>query len=199
MRLRHDRAAVLAALGLATALFTGACSDGTSGGTSGHGDRSGADSSAQAGSSTSQNEGLVRLNVAKANGIGSVVTDGQGLTLYRFDKDTAKPPKSNCEGECLKAWPPVLADGSVEASGVDKSLIGTVTRSDGTKQVTLAGWPLYRFASDTAPGDVKGEGKGGAWYAAAPDGKKAKANGGGGKDGGKDNGKSSGNSGGYGY
>ncbi|MER5946386.1 SCO0930 family lipoprotein [Streptomyces sp. NPDC001904] len=105
--------------------------------------------------------------------LGKVLTDSAGMTLYRFDKDTAKPPKSNCDEACLKTWPAVPASGAKAATGVDSSLIGSVTAADGTKQLTVAGWPVYRYAMDTAPGDAKGQGVGGVWFAAAPDGKKA--------------------------
>ncbi|MEU0083424.1 SCO0930 family lipoprotein [Streptomyces sp. NPDC006274] len=124
-----------------------------------------------------------QLAVWESAELGKVVADSAGLTLYRFDKDTAKPPKSNCEGDCAKTWPVVAAGGASAAPGVDPSLIGEVTRADGTKQLTIDGWPMYRYAKDTKAGDVKGQGIGGTWYAAAPDGKKA-ASGAGGEAGG---------------
>ncbi|MYT74803.1 MULTISPECIES: SCO0930 family lipoprotein [unclassified Streptomyces] len=105
--------------------------------------------------------------------LGKVLTDSAGMTLYRFDKDTAKPPRSNCDEACLKTWPAVPASGAKAATGVDSSLLGSVTAADGTKQLTVAGWPVYRYAMDSSPGDAKGQGVGGVWYAAAPDGKKA--------------------------
>ncbi|MEU6297969.1 SCO0930 family lipoprotein [Streptomyces erythrochromogenes] len=105
--------------------------------------------------------------------LGSVLTDSAGLTLYRFDKDTAKPPKSNCEGDCAKTWPVVAAGDVTAASDMDPSLLGEVARSDGTKQLTVAGWPVYRFNKDAKPGDINGQGVGGVWFAFGPDGKKA--------------------------
>jgi predicted lipoprotein with Yx(FWY)xxD motif len=114
-----------------------------------------------------------QLAVWDSKELGKVVTDSEGMTLYRFDNDTASPPKSNCEGECAKAWPVVAADDAKAAPGTDASLLGEVTRTDGSKQLTIAGWPMYRFAKDTGPGDVNGQGVGGTWFAAAPDGKKA--------------------------
>ncbi|GAA3208762.1 SCO0930 family lipoprotein [Streptomyces thermocoprophilus] len=106
--------------------------------------------------------------------LGEVLTDSAGFTLYRFDKDTAEPPKSNCDGDCAKAWPPVPANDATAGAGIDESLLGEVTRADGTKQLTIGGWPAYRYAKDTKAGDVTGQGVGGTWYALAPDGKKAK-------------------------
>ncbi len=114
------------------------------------------------------------LSVSTNAELGNVLTDSAGLTLYRFDKDTAEPPKSTCDGDCAKKWPPVPADDATAGEGVDKSLLGSVTRSDGTKQLTIGGWPAYRFAKDTQAGDTNGQGVGGTWYALAPDGKKAK-------------------------
>ncbi|MFI1395758.1 SCO0930 family lipoprotein [Streptomyces sp. NPDC020681] len=114
-----------------------------------------------------------QLAVWDSKDLGKVVTDSAGFTLYRFDKDTASPPKSSCEGECAKTWPVVAAGGASAAPGIDASLIGEVTRSDGTKQLTIGGWPMYRYAKDAKPGDAKGQGVGGTWYASAPDGKKA--------------------------
>lgn len=106
--------------------------------------------------------------------LGTVVTSG-GATLYRFDKDTPKPPKATCSGACATTWPPLLATGAAPTvTGVDRSLVGTVAREDGTQQVTLNGWPLYRFSKDT-PGATRGEGIGGTWHAIAPTGKPAVA------------------------
>ena len=116
-----------------------------------------------------------QLAVKKNKALGEVVTDSSGMTLYRFDKDTASPPKTNCEGDCATAWPPVPASDATAAAGMDKTLLGEVTRADGTKQLTLDGWPLYRYAKDTKAGDTKGQGVQGTWYASAPDGKKAAA------------------------
>lgn len=114
-----------------------------------------------------------QLAVWDGKKLGKVVTDSAGFTLYRFDKDSAQPPKSNCDAACLKTWPAVPADGAEAAPGVDDSLLGEVTAADGTKQLTIDGWPMYRYAQDAKPGDAKGQGIGGTWYAAAPDGKKA--------------------------
>ncbi|MEU1274529.1 SCO0930 family lipoprotein [Streptomyces sp. NPDC005799] len=121
----------------------------------------------------SQNSPAGQLAVTQNAELGKVLTDSAGLTLYRFDEDTAEPPKSNCEGDCAKAWPPVSADDASAGAGVDKSLLGEVTRPDGTKQLTIAGWPAYRYAKDAKAGDIAGQGVGGKWFALAPTGKKA--------------------------
>ncbi|MFF5013052.1 SCO0930 family lipoprotein [Streptomyces sp. NPDC001165] len=113
------------------------------------------------------------LSVARNPDLGNVLTDGSGLTLYRFDKDTANPPKSNCDGDCATTWPPVPADDATAGKGIDKALLGEVTRADGSKQLTIGGWPAYRYAKDVNSGDVNGQGVGGKWFALAPNGKKA--------------------------
>jgi predicted lipoprotein with Yx(FWY)xxD motif len=106
--------------------------------------------------------------------MGSVVVDEKGWVLYRYDKDTAEPAsKSACNGDCAKVWPPVIADDQ-KLVGLDKSLIGEVTRADGAHQVTLAGWPLYYYIGDKRPGTWRGQNVGGVWWVIDPQGKKNK-------------------------
>ncbi|WP_266393105.1 SCO0930 family lipoprotein [Streptomyces canus] len=114
-----------------------------------------------------------KLEVSANAELGDVLTDSGGMSLYRFDEDTAEPPKSNCNGDCATAWPPVPANDASAGAGIDKALLGEVTRADGSKQLTIAGWPAYRYAKDTKAGDLTGQGVGGKWYALAPTGKKA--------------------------
>ncbi|MFF9126799.1 SCO0930 family lipoprotein [Streptomyces sp. NPDC014889] len=114
-----------------------------------------------------------QLTVATNVKLGKVVTDSAGMTLYRFDADVAQPPTSNCDGDCATAWPPVPADDAAAGPGIDKALLGEVTRSDGTKQLTIGGWPAYRYAKDTEVGDANGQGVNDKWFALAADGKKA--------------------------
>ena len=92
--------------------------------------------------------------------------------LYLFDKDTASPSKSNCFGACAAKWPPEPYTSDLKVNGIDKSLIGSVKRDDGTEQLTVAGWPMYRYAADTSAGDVKGQAVGGVWWVVGADGKK---------------------------
>ena len=113
------------------------------------------------------------LSTATVGSFGTIVVDGTGRTLYVYDVDTASPSRSNCNGACATAWPPLLAGTDTpKLTGVDASLVGTVTRSDGTKQVTLAGWPLYYYANDAKAGDTTGQGVGGTWWVDDPTGKK---------------------------
>jgi predicted lipoprotein with Yx(FWY)xxD motif len=166
--------AAAGALGLA---LLSACSG--SYGSSSHGSAAGGPTATSPAATSSpqaaQQAAGTRLTAATVGGLGQVVTDRSGMTLYRFDQDTANPPATHCAGQCAVKWPPALVTGSgtVTLKGVDKSLVGTVTRPDGSKQLTLHGWPLYRFANDAAPGDAKGQGVGGTWFAATPQGAKA--------------------------
>ena len=82
--------------------------------------------------------------------LGVVVTDGTGQLIYRFDRDGNAPPTSNCTGDCTATWQPVKADLDKPPVllGVDEDQVGVVTRADGTDQLTLAGWPLYRHLGD---------------------------------------------------
>ncbi|MDQ0584833.1 SCO0930 family lipoprotein [Streptomyces rishiriensis] len=137
---------------------------------------SGVGSGASAGATTGADaQGAGELAVSANGGLGKILTDGAGKTLYRFDADTAEPPKSNCDGDCATAWPPVSADDISAGDGIDKSLLGEVTRTDGTKQLTVAGWPAYYYAKDAKAGDTTGQGVGNKWFALTPEGKKAKA------------------------
>lgn len=136
---------------------------GTGTGTDTNGEQAAAGNAAAAG----------QLNVVTSAQIGKVLASSSGRTMYRFDQDTAEPPKSNCDGDCATAWPPVPAGDATAGAGIDAALLGEVTRSDGTKQLTVGGWAAYYYAKDTAPGDIKGQGVGGKWYGLAPDGKKA--------------------------
>jgi predicted lipoprotein with Yx(FWY)xxD motif len=117
----------------------------------------------------------VQLTAGSAGNLNPVVVNGAGFVLYRFDKDTPHPSKSNCDGACAVKWPPVLvSQGSrIFVDGVASKDVGIVTRTDGTRQVTLHGWPLYKFSGDKKPGDTNGQGIGGTWFGITPDGTKA--------------------------
>lgn len=104
----------------------------------------------------------VRIDIAKSADGTAYLTDGKGMALYLFTKDSVD--LNSCQDQCLTNWPVVYADNVLLANGVDRSDFGSFTRSDGTKQLTYKGWPLYSFAKDTKAGDVNGEGVGGVWF-----------------------------------
>lgn len=113
-------------------------------------------------------EGTVFVSLGSAAGLGQVLVDSQGRTLYAFSKDTGK--RSACTGACAKAWPPLLVEnGEPEPSnGAGASRLGTITLPDGSRQVTYAGHPLYSFGGDKQPGEANGNGSsafGGTWTA----------------------------------
>ncbi|MFE9453885.1 hypothetical protein [Streptomyces sp. NPDC006739] len=129
-------------------------------------------SAGRRGSASRHRATTTSLKAEAVNGVGSVVTDDHGMTLYRYDKDQSHPSKWTCAGACTKTWMPVIVHGPLQTAGVDRSLLGTVHRK-GRKQLTLAGWPLYRYMGDTAAGQANGEGKDGQWYAVTPSGGKS--------------------------
>lgn len=115
-------------------------------------------------------DSLISTTIPK---MGKVVTDSKGWVLYRFDKDTASPQSASaCTATCATVWPPVLTDGNPKLDGIPSNLVGTITRDDGASQLTLAGWPLYRYIGDPQPGAWKGQMVNGTWFVIAPTGKK---------------------------
>jgi len=114
-------------------------------------------------------EGAATVALGQNDELGSFLVDDKGMTLYLFTKDT--PDTTVCYEKCAVAWPPLLTTGDpVAAEGVDASLLGTTTRTDGTVQVTYNGWPLYYYEKDKAPGDVTGQDVGGVWYVLSAEG-----------------------------
>jgi predicted lipoprotein with Yx(FWY)xxD motif len=104
--------------------------------------------------------------------VGRILVDATGHTLYLFKADSST--SSACSGACAIAWPPLRTGATpMAASGANAALVGTVPRSDGARQVTYNGHPLYTFLKDHSPGDVTGQGVtafGAAWFAVAPTG-----------------------------
>ena len=111
------------------------------------------------------------VGVAKT-GLGNILVDSQGRTLYLFKAD--KGTTSACSGTCAVAWPPLRAHGRpTVGSRAKRSLIGSTARSDGKPQVTYNGHPLYLYVDDQKPGDTHGQGAtafGAKWFALTPGG-----------------------------
>lgn len=117
--------------------------------------------------------------------LGEILVDSEGFTLYVFTQDGAN--QSTCATGCVEFWPPLAVDAQpVAGEGIDESLLGTITRDDGSMQVTYAGLPLYTYAEDLAPGDVNGQGFSNAWYVLGADGEMIQQAGGAGGDEGDD-------------
>ena len=162
---RSMRIRIVAAAGVA-AMVMGAAACSSSSPSTGAGSGPPSSASGAAGSGAA-------LKTATINGV-SVVTNAQGFTLYLFAPDTATASK--CTGACAQIWPPVTGPAAA-GQGVTGTL-GTITRSDGSKQVTYNGHPLYTYAADTAAGQAKGNGinvDGGVWHEVTASGQAAPA------------------------
>jgi predicted lipoprotein with Yx(FWY)xxD motif len=151
-------------LGVGLALVLAAC-----------GSSSSSNSSKSAASSTpsSTNAAATSVMVKTANSsAGKYLVGPNGKALYLFMAD--KNGKSACSGACAKVWPPLTTTGKPGVSGGAVAAdLGTITRSDGTKQVTYKGHPLYYYVSDTSPGQTTGQGSnnfGAKWWLVAPSG-----------------------------
>jgi predicted lipoprotein with Yx(FWY)xxD motif len=109
----------------------------------------------------------------RSTGIGTVLVNAQGKTLYWFAIDT--PTTSKCTGSCATYWPPVIGTPKAAAGASLTMTLGTIKRSGGQLQATYDGHPLYTYAGDTSAGQTSGNGKnlsGGYWWAMTPSGKK---------------------------
>lgn len=137
------------------------------------GGSSGSSSTSTAQPTTSSGK-TATVGLASEGGLGKILVDSQGHTLYLFEKDTGT--KSTCTGACAEQWPPLGASGKpVVGSGLSASKIGTTPRSDGAAEVTYNGHPLYLFAGDSKPGDTNGQGItafGGGWFVLSASGNK---------------------------
>lgn len=124
--------------------------------------------------SNSSSGASATVRVANSS-LGSILVDSSGRTLYLFKADVGG--KSACSGACATAWPPLLVTAKPTAGGgLTASKLGTITRSDGTQQVTYNGHPLYLFVKDAKPGQTTGQGVtafGAAWFALTPSGDQA--------------------------
>lgn len=120
--------------------------------------------------------GATTVSVSESADFGPILVDGEGMSLYVFLADTQNGGTSACGADdgCVTEWPPLGSEGAPAAGeGLDGALLGTITRDDGTMQVTYNGWPLYHYAGDAAPGDTNGQALnefGGVWYLVSPAG-----------------------------
>lgn len=118
--------------------------------------------------------GEMDVQVSDTAEFGQILVDGEGMSLYIFMNDTQDNGTSTCTDACAGVWPPLTVDGDPAAGeGVDGTMLSTITRDDGSTQVTYNGWPLYLYTGDTAAGDTNGQGvtdEFGLWYLIGPDG-----------------------------
>jgi predicted lipoprotein with Yx(FWY)xxD motif len=159
-------------LALAATLAIAGCGggDGTGGGYGSKGTTSTETDTVEA--APNPEEGATFVSVAAVPGLGRLLVDSRGLTLYDFHGDQGT--ESSCYGACAKVWPPLLTAGDPHASnGAIPAKLGTTERKDGSVQVTYAGHPLYTYAEDQKPGDARGndiDSFGAEWYALTPSG-----------------------------
>ena len=120
------------------------------------------------GSGTSASSPAYQIQARTTDGLGKIITDGNGFTLYMYGPDHQGMPQ--CAGFCARQWPPLLLPSGVDkptaGTGVVASLLGSVRRPGGRLQATYNGWPLYLWIGDTAPGQATGQADDmGLWYA----------------------------------
>lgn len=103
---------------------------------------------------------------------GTILFDGRGFVLYAFTRDTHG--QSACSGACAKAWPPYIVTGKlIGRAGIAAGRLATVRRSDGSRQVTYAGRPLYYYVGDRKPRQILCQNVsefGGLWLVVRPNG-----------------------------
>lgn len=168
-RMRRGVVAIVAV----AALGVGACSAPTGAGTTSPTTAPSAAASTSTPASapaSSASAGYTTLGVATDATLGAHVTGKDGMSLYVFTPDTATT--SACVDQCATNWPPLTVQDldDVQADPAVTGALGSITRADGSKQVTLGGHPLYYFANDKAAGDLNGQGLNSKWYAVGADG-----------------------------
>jgi predicted lipoprotein with Yx(FWY)xxD motif len=150
---------------LAAGLLLAACGGGSDAGGSGSGSSPGSTQAAQKAGGQDVRTGDTEY--------GDVLVDASGKTLYVFDADSKGT--SNCDASCLQYWPAAKASGTVTHSSDVTAQLSTITRDDGTTQLTVNGWPAYTYAADSGPGKATGQGtnlSGGLWWVVSPSGSK---------------------------
>jgi predicted lipoprotein with Yx(FWY)xxD motif len=112
--------------------------------------------------------GETTILVGDGGVLGPILTTADGLTLYTFTNDAAGSGESACQGACANAWPPLTVAGQPTAPAEVTGDLATISRPDGTAQVTYNGLPLYRFVNDAAPGQTNGHAVQNVWFVASP-------------------------------
>jgi predicted lipoprotein with Yx(FWY)xxD motif len=157
----------LPALVVAGALLLAAC-----GGSSSSSSTTAASSSAYAPAKAAGSPRPTPVVGTSTSSLGTFLVDAKGRALYLWKADHG--PMSACSGACAQAWPPLTATATPKAGGAAKaSLLGTIKRADGTREVTYAGHPLYYYAGDSAPKQTNGQGSnsfGSPWWVVSPAG-----------------------------
>jgi predicted lipoprotein with Yx(FWY)xxD motif len=154
---------------LVLALGAAACGDDSSDTSTGGTGSSTTAGASSAGGSEASAAGGTEIKVSTVEGQ-DIITDDEGVTLYAFKNDTAG--KSVCNGNCATLWPPLTTTGAPSADSEVSGEVSSITRDDGTEQVTLDDQPLYYYETDDkTPGSTAGQAVGGIWFVLGPDGK----------------------------
>lgn len=138
-------------------------------------------SGSSAATSSSAAASGVTVSAKSISGVGTVLVNSKGQTLYIFVPDDAK--KVTCTSGCASIWPPLALTGSekaVASGGVKQALLGSDPNPSGGSVVTYNGWPLYTYVQDVSPGQDTGQGinsSGGLWYVISPSGTVVKSGG----------------------
>ncbi len=163
--------------GCAVALLAGCGSSGTASTTTTGAGSTTTTTAAGATTTTGGTPAFYEVHTGTVSGLGTVLVNGPGNTLYLFVPDK-QSGMSTCYGSCAQGWPPLLLPSGVSkpvaGPGVNAALLGTTHRTDGTVQITYNKWPLYTWVGDSQPGQATGQGLnnlGGLWYVLSPEGK----------------------------
>jgi predicted lipoprotein with Yx(FWY)xxD motif len=142
------------------------------------------------GASKSGGEPSTLFSTAKVAGVGTVLVDGNGRTVYILTSASQKNVPCTDSSGCTKVWPDLpLPEGMSAAKagmGAKASLLGTKKLSDGETYPTYNGWLVYEYTGDSGPGQANGQGIksfGGTWYVVNPAGQPITKSGGSGDSG----------------
>jgi predicted lipoprotein with Yx(FWY)xxD motif len=114
--------------------------------------------------STAGTSRAATVRLARVGSVGTVLVNASGMTLYHFTHDSTG--QSTCTGACTSLWPPLLvpAGTAPTGTGLSAGAFGTITRADGTTQVTYNGMPLYTYSGDKSAGSANGQNVAGSWF-----------------------------------
>lgn len=176
MRTRRRSLGLLAAAGLAAFCVTSCSSSPSTATTTSTTTAPSTTSTTAAPSTPTTTPPSYEVRTGTVHGLGTVLVNGKGLTLYMFVPDK-QSGTSTCYGNCASAWPPLLlplgTTTPLAGPGVESSLLGTTHRTDGTVEITYNKWPLYLWQGDSEPGQATGQAidnNGGLWYVLTPSG-----------------------------
>jgi predicted lipoprotein with Yx(FWY)xxD motif len=110
------------------------------------------------------------VNIATKPGIGQYLVNSTGWALYMYVPDKPGSGQSTCYGQCAVVWPIFYVSNLTVQPGINASLFGTINRTDGTKETTFNGYPLYYYEYDTGANNINGQNVGNIWFVMSPSG-----------------------------